>query len=257
MPHSKVIARSRNREHGFLENPFGGAAGRKAHAQPSRVANPLPFWSKYWRRRVHRRNRFDLPEQATAADVLLVPQILKDRQCEWLSGLGSRTKARRVAVFHDAIAWRRPDITPASNIKGFVEYMLALEGFDAVVTCSRESAEDLMACWKERRRDCAHGVTRPTSAPIMVIGWPVDEHFCGERRAAAASAAGGKALCVGTFEPRKNHLKLLAAAERVWQGGVKFELVLAGRTTPFGRCVEAEIGDGCGERDGRWSGGSM
>jgi glycosyltransferase involved in cell wall biosynthesis len=35
-------------------------------------------------------------------------------------------------------------------------------------------------------------------------------------------------LCVGTHEPRKNHLALLHAAELLWREGVRFNLVLVG-----------------------------
>ncbi len=35
-------------------------------------------------------------------------------------------------------------------------------------------------------------------------------------------------LSVGSFEPRKNHLSLLYAAERLWREGCDFELVLIG-----------------------------
>jgi len=35
-------------------------------------------------------------------------------------------------------------------------------------------------------------------------------------------------LCVGTHEPRKNHLALLHAAELLWREGVQFNLVLLG-----------------------------
>jgi glycosyltransferase involved in cell wall biosynthesis len=35
-------------------------------------------------------------------------------------------------------------------------------------------------------------------------------------------------LCVGSIEPRKNHLSILRAAENCWANGLKFELILAG-----------------------------
>ena len=35
-------------------------------------------------------------------------------------------------------------------------------------------------------------------------------------------------LCVGSIEPRKNHLSILKAAENCWMNGLEFELILAG-----------------------------
>jgi glycosyltransferase involved in cell wall biosynthesis len=40
-------------------------------------------------------------------------------------------------------------------------------------------------------------------------------------------------LSVGTFEPRKNHLTLLRAAEILWKDGLSFELELIGRSTGY------------------------
>ncbi len=223
-------------ERGFLENPFAGAAGRKAHARPNRVANAVPLWSKFWRQRTHRRNRFDLPKQTTAADVLIVPQVFKGRQGVWLSGLASRSPIKRFAIFHDAIAWRRPDVTSPANVRGFLEYLLALASFDGIIAVSRESADNLAACWRE------HRPLNAKTPPITVLDWPVDEHFGGIAPVFGASGEVKKILSVGTFEPRKNHLTLLAAVEKLWRDGSKFELVLVGRTTPnYGNKVEVEI----------------
>jgi glycosyltransferase involved in cell wall biosynthesis len=47
-------------------------------------------------------------------------------------------------------------------------------------------------------------------------------------------------LCVGTHEPRKNHLALLHAAELLWREGVRFTLVLVGgRSWNDGRFIRA------------------
>jgi len=48
-------------------------------------------------------------------------------------------------------------------------------------------------------------------------------------------------LCVGTHEPRKNHLALLHAAELLWREGLRFNLVLLGgrswNDAPFRRAL--------------------
>ena len=45
---------------------------------------------------------------------------------------------------------------------------------------------------------------------------------------ARAGAAGPTVLVVGSFEPRKNHLAILFAAETLWREGLRFDLVLIG-----------------------------
>ena len=214
------------RERGFLEEPFAGQSvdGGGGEAEPGRRANPVPVWSKLARAWTHRRNRLDLPARLTAADTLFVPEIFQDNRVGWLADLAGRTAARRVGVCHDAIAWRRPDITPPARQGGFVEYLDTLGTFDHVVAVSHETADDLVACWRERGRSNA--------PPVTVFPWPVN-HAGAERRVQPPPAPTGPrtVLCVGTFEPRKNHLALLEAAETVWARGGVFELVLVGRTT--------------------------
>ena len=223
------------RERGFLEAPFAGRSRAVAgDAEPGRRANPVPVWSKLARTVVHRWKRLDLPARLTAADTLFVPEIFQDNRVGWLADLGRRTAARRVGVCHDVIAWRRADITPPARQGRFVEYLDTLSTFDHVIAVSRETADDLELFWRERGR-----ITMP---PLSVFPWPAN-HAGSERppRPPMASTGRRSILCVGTFEPRKNHLALLDAAERLWARGGDFELLLVGRTLAHwgGRVLEA------------------
>ncbi len=217
------------REHGFLTRPFGrgGAIDQPARlqpgdAEPGRRANPIPVVSKWARAISHRWNRLAFPACLRAGDTLFVPEIFQDNRIELLTAWAERTAARLVAVCHDAIAWRRPAITPPERHHGFRDYLEALSRFHAVVAVSEETRHDLRACWEER--GCP-------ITPITVEGWPVN-HAAGKRQTARpASAATRTVVCVGTFEPRKNHLGLLEAAAQIWRRGVDFELILIGRTT--------------------------
>jgi glycosyltransferase involved in cell wall biosynthesis len=98
-----------------------------------------------------------------------------------------------------------------------------LGNFSQVICVSQETAADLAAFWRENGH---------TSAPVTVFGWPVN-HAGAVRHALPppSGLARPSVLCVGTFEPRKNHLVLLEAARLLWERGVDFELVLIGRTT--------------------------
>ncbi len=227
------------RERGFLERPFAGKRGGKAHAEPGRAANPWPGFSKWWRQVIHRRNRLDLARVLTAADTLFVPEIFQDGRVQWLSRLAARSPARRVAVCHDTIGWRRPDLTLAVRRAGFVEYLDSLRTFDGVLAVSREAAGDLGTLWETQ-------VPGGPTPPVRVAGWPADEYFLhpagDEALPPAPASVLPQVLCVGTFEPRKNHPTLLDAAELLWDAGLRFELVLAGRTTAeWGGTVETRI----------------
>ena len=215
------------RERGFLENPFGTRGdARGGDAEPGRRANPIPFWSKFARTFTHRRNRLDLSARLTAADALFVPEIFQDNRLDFLRTLAAQTPARLAAVCHDALAWSRPEVIPPARQAGFAAYLERLGGFHQVIACSEETAADLRAFWRAR------GLAGGRMPSVAVHPWPVD-HDGTPRRVIPPPAAGARpgVLCVGTFEPRKNHLLLLDAAERVWQGGGAFDLVLVGRTT--------------------------
>jgi glycosyltransferase involved in cell wall biosynthesis len=216
-------------EHNFLVAPFSGAGGRKALEQPSRTF--FPTWTRFVRRMVHRRNRLDLSSLLKKSDTLIVPQVFRDER----GGFTRRLGARRIAFFYDAIPWRRPEITPPTNVAGVVEYMMALAEFDMVITSSREAMDDLRACWELHKAAKA--------PPLHVHPWPLDECFFAPQASSAVQTHSRKRiLCIGTLEPRKNHLTLLAAAEQLWNERLDFELELIGRTTrECGPRVLAEV----------------
>ena len=208
------------RERGFLEHPFRRTRG--GDAEPGRRANPIPLWSKLARRLTHRWHRLDLPAVLTAADALFVPEIFQDNRVTWLAQLAARTPARLVAVCHDAIAWRRPDLTPPARQAGFAAYLATLSRFGHVVAISQETAAALQNFWQEHREP---------SPPVSVHPWPVDHAGEPRQPTPPRPRQPPSILCVGTLEPRKNHLALLAACEQLWRRGLRFELILVGRTT--------------------------
>ena len=217
------------RERRFLVNPFGHA--RAGDAAPGRRANPVPVWSKLARRIVHRWNRVDLAARLASADTLFVPEIFQDNRVGFLGTLA----ARRVGVCHDLITIRRPDLTPGARRAGFAEYLDCLGTFERVVAISRETADGLRAFWRERGSP---------GAPVSLCHWSALHGDEARPLTPLPTAVSRRSiLCVGTLEPRKNQLVLLAAADALWARGVDFELVLIGRTTPgWGARVEAAVG---------------
>lgn len=199
------------RERGFLEAPFR-LLGRP-EAVPGRHANPAGVFSKLARALRRRRSRVALDAGCT----LFVPEIFQDNRAAFFGTF----PGRKVAVCHDLIAWRRPEITPVANQQGVREYLAALGQMTAVIAVSEETRAELLAFWREAGQD---------PAPVTVLGWPVDHS--GEARPRTPAPMAARVLCVGTFEPRKNHLALLEAARQLWERGAVFELTLIGRTTP-------------------------
>ncbi len=213
----RSYCRLSRRERGFLENAF--ARSPAAAREPEHAANPWP-WSKVVRHLGHRVRRFDLAAQTRAEDVIFVAEIFQDGRTECLSKLAPRSAARRVAVFHDAITYRRPDLSPPKRVDGFEAYLDALATFDVVFADSAFSAGELAAIWRER------GVA--PAARLSQRGLCIDATAA---RPDSPPPTLPRILCVSTLEARKNHLVLLEACERLWAAGRRFHLDLIGRTT--------------------------
>lgn len=217
------------REQAFLDRT--NVTTHHASAEPEYAANPWP-WTKIQRHFVHRLRRFDLATHWQAGDTLFVPEIFQDRRIEWLGALPGIAETRRVAFFHDAIVWRHPELCPPRRQARFEEYMSSLAGFDEIVTNSEQSASELRDFWR------TNGEANPP--PVSPHALAIDE--AGESRPMVLTTAAARVLCVGTLEARKNHLALLAAAERLWDEGLEFELEFIGRTTRhWGGRVLAEV----------------
>jgi glycosyltransferase involved in cell wall biosynthesis len=155
------------------------------------------------------------PQNLTAEDLVLIPDLLWDNRGAYWSRFGN-TPAKCVGIFHDAIALRRPE---QSAIDRYLcaRGVRALAHLDAVICISQEAESDLHFYWNE------FGL-KPV--PTKVILWPVP--FSGEAPALAPNFSAKRILYVARLEPHKNHLHLLDACEKLWNEGLSFELRLIG-----------------------------
>src|SRR5947209_7234732 len=177
------------RERAILEQPSRFL--KRASARPE-------FRGEYFHGELHRhifRKSIRLEHQLRDGDVLLLPDIFRDGRLTKLPPLISTPGVRSVAIFHDAAALRLPLLYPKGGAK-FQRYIAALAGFDLVICISDASRGDLLQLWLE------FGLT-PTATVIET--WPVEPF--GPAESNAPVAARRSVLCVGSFEPRKNHLR--------------------------------------------------
>ena len=126
----------------------------------------------------------------------------------------------RVAVFHDAIALRFPELSPAGTVARFPGYLQELLRFDGIAAVSDESRDSLLAYWRWL------GVDNPP--PVKTISLGVDLPPAAGLPPADSPSALPVVLSVGTLEGRKNHLALLEACDQLWTRGEKFELRIIG-----------------------------
>ncbi|MFM8617733.1 MAG: glycosyltransferase [Opitutaceae bacterium] len=209
-PHQRVWRTLENWERANLDHP-GGARGRGARW-------PL---ARRWRgnlRRILGPKAPPLPDNAG----LVVPEIFSPAMAAALPEIFAATGGPRVAIFHDAIALRLPELTPAGTVARFPAYLQELLAFDGIAAVSADSRDALVEYWRWL------GVAR--TPPVRAI--PLGTDFTPSPAAPATPRDLPLVLCVGSIEGRKNHLALLDAAESLWVRGLRFELRLIGLAQP-------------------------
>lgn len=189
---------------------------------------PLPLRVRGWARRIRR-----TPERLTdAQSQLIVPEIFSARVGAALPRLLSAVSGPRVALFHDAIALRLPELTPQTTVSRFPTYLQQLLRFDGVAAVSEDSRAALADWWRWLR------VQRTPELIAIPLG--VDSPR--QDTVLARMTAVPVVLSVGSLEGRKNHLALLAAAESLWASGLAFELRLVGLVqSETGRAALQEV----------------
>jgi glycosyltransferase involved in cell wall biosynthesis len=175
------------------------------------------------RRRIGRK-AIDLAGELQDRHVLLVPDLFTDRRSEQLPAIIHRSHARSVAIFYDAASLRLGLFSRAAAER-FRKYVKSLAAFDLVICISQESRDALLQLWQQ------YGVVQ--APETCVEGLPLG--FDQSERSLERKSSRKVILCVGSFEARKNHLKLFDAANQLWDTGLDFELQLIGRSSgPWG-----------------------
>ncbi|MFZ3374024.1 MAG: glycosyltransferase [Chthoniobacterales bacterium] len=205
----------------YLKTPF-----RHYHRPMSR-----PHAREDWLREFQRllgHVSLDLLNLLQDDDVFFVPDMFSDRRMQKLPELARRTRARSVAIFHDA-AELQLSLLSRRRMEKFRNYIKSLAAFDLVICISNESRADLLEVWKRS------GVT--VRAKTFVVGWPLE--FDESERSGAHSPQ-PVILYVSSFNARKNHMRLFHATKQLWDSGLEFELQLIGSSTNWGRRVALE-----------------
>jgi glycosyltransferase involved in cell wall biosynthesis len=158
---------------------------------------------------------------------LLVPEVFSPSVAAALPALFAAARGPRIALFHDAIALKYPEFTPAKTVARFPAYLHELLAFDAVAAVSEDSRQSLLDYWQWL------GVAKPPPVRTVPLGVdPVVQPVCDLLRDKPPGTEKPAVLSVGSIEGRKNHLALLDACERLWANGTRFELRLIGLAHP-------------------------
>lgn len=175
--------------------------------------------------------------EASAADVdslselivpwnsaVILPEVAQHRVWERLACLAEFSSNTVGMVGYDAIPVTSAEFVIPSESDRFVRYLSIVKYADLIAGISGASAEEFAGFADALD---AQGLHRPdvvtVMLPIALAREEVESAGLTERDSSRALV-----LCVGTQEPRKNQLAVLAASESLWQKGLEFDLLFIG-----------------------------
>lgn len=166
-------------------------------------------------------------------DCFLTSELFSDEERPGIRAWLARRGGRAVAVFHDAIPLRQPQITWARSVGRHAAYVKLLAEFDDVLAVSADSARDLDELWRWQ------GVVPRARIGVITLG---ADGLGQPRGVPPATMPPRNVVAVGILEPRKNQTVLLDAAERLWRRGRLFRIVVVGRVNPhFGGPIARRV----------------
>ncbi|MCW2527524.1 MAG: glycosyltransferase family 1 protein [Pseudonocardiales bacterium] len=157
---------------------------------------------------------------------IVLPEVPNRAACELYAAVGRFKADRVVAIGYDAIPVISADLVPIAEPNRFVHYLTAVKHMSAVVGISISATEEF------RGFADALGSQGLAGPEVSECNLPVDIDTQFDSALALVDAHDSDAIplvvCVGSFEPRKNQLAVLWAAEVLWREGHRFRLRFIG-----------------------------
>jgi glycosyltransferase involved in cell wall biosynthesis len=176
-----------------------------------------------------------LPADPPPASVLvpwrggyLLPELALDPpRTARVRALAAWSGCRTGAVGFDCVPVTTAETTDAGISEYFAHNLAAMRDVDVVATISDAAATEYRG-WT--RMLSSIGRRGPAIVPVPLPQWAPEPEPAVEAAARARFAGDGSplVLCVGSHEPRKNHLAVLHAAHRAWSAGRRFTLAFVG-----------------------------
>jgi glycosyltransferase involved in cell wall biosynthesis len=152
--------------------------------------------------------------------VVVLAETPPEAACDRLAGLAQYSGNAVVAIGHDCVPVVSADLVPASEPQRFARYLTILKYARRIAGVSNSATEEFGGF---SSAVAAQGLAGPT---VIECTLPIDAVTLAGPTSDAPHQETPMVLCVGSLEPRKNHLALLYAAERLWREGLAFELLL-------------------------------
>ena len=178
----------------------------------------------------------------------ILPELaIEQGRTDRISCLAEFSGNQTTVIGFDCVPLTSSETVGAGMSAAFARNLSALAHFDRVSTISRASATEYSG-WK--RMLSGAGLTGPEIEPLLLpsVAEEVSADDFARAREQLVSGDAPLVVCVGSHEPRKNHLAVLYAAERLWLEGVAFQLVFIGGNgwngAPFAEQLERLKNDG-------------
>lgn len=162
------------------------------------------------------RSTYVLPELATEM-----------RRTNRLLALARFSRSNTSVIGFDCVPLSSGETIGPDMGTAFANNLAAVRHMDKVATISHAAAREYEG-WRQML--VGVGLAGPAIAPIMLPVEATEPSLAAiaEVRSRYNTADLPLVLCVGSHEPRKNHLAVLQAAELAWRAGTRFSLVFVG-----------------------------
>lgn len=160
---------------------------------------------------------------------VVLPEVPSNRQATRLRALARFSGSEVTLIGYDLIPLTSPEYLPKDSGTDFLGYLGVVKRSAVIASISESAAEEFRGLvdaivpqelHPPRVVSCSLPVDIPSNA------W--DETLVANKNLTDAHEGLPVIVCVGSHEPRKNHLAVLHAAERLWRDGIKFEMWFMG-----------------------------
>ena len=158
----------------------------------------------------------------------VLPELVTERiRTDRIQALFRFSGSRTGVIGFDCVPITTAETVAPGMGAAFATTMAAVAHCDRVATISQSAASEYRG-WRTMLGGV--GIAGPDIAPVVlpVEAPEADPGQMAQARNQLPAAPVPVVLCVGSHEPRKNHLALLHAAELLWREGVQFALVFVG-----------------------------
>ena len=181
-------------------------------------------WSEA--RRASRTRRSDRAVVVPWRATYVLPELaVESDRLERMQAIAQYSGTATAVIGYDCVPLTVPETAGGGMRGAFARNLAAVAWFDRVATISQAAAVEYRG-WAEMVR--AAGIEGPRIQAVMLADEPVPDAGATASIAEHVREGHPLVLCVGSHEPRKNHLAVLHAAELVWREGLDFDLLFVG-----------------------------